>query len=149
MIDAAEFLGPWSDHGFGFYKAAPYYYWPTFNKPNGSAECLINSEALSKLPADLQAIVANACEAENAFALSESDWQNARSLNELTADKGVQLRQFPAEILDKAKEVSTGVIENFVSGDQLASAILVSYRAALQNSREWANVSRKPFMASR
>ncbi len=149
LIDAAEFLGPWSDHGFGFYKAAPYYYWPTFNKPNGSAECLINSEALANLPTDLQKIVTNACAAENAFALSESDWQNSRYLNELTSNKNVKLRQFPTDILDQAKALSSGILDGFVTGDKLASDILISYRAALKNARQWANVSRKPFMSSR
>ena len=98
---------------------------------------------------DLQEIVANACEAENAFALSESDWQNARALHELVADKDVQLRQFPEDILGKAKSLSSDILDRFVSGDKLALDILISYRAALQNAREWANVSRKPFMSNR
>ncbi len=149
LIDAAEFLGPWSDHGFGFYKTAPYYYWPTFNKPNGTAECLINSEALANLPTDLQAIVTNACAAENAFALSESDWQNSRYLNQLVNDKNVKLRQFSTDILDKAKILSSEIIDNVVAGDELATNILTSYRTALQNSRQWANVSSKPFISSR
>lgn len=149
VVDAAEFLGPWSDRSFGFYKVAPYYYWPSFNKPNGSAECLVNHTAFEKLPADLQEIIRNACEAENAFALSESDWQNALALENLANEKSVKLRQFPDEILQKAKGLTTGIMDGFVEDDILASKILASYRTALSHSREWANVSRKPFMAAR
>ena len=149
VVDAAEFLGPWSDRSFGFYKAAPYYYWPSFNKPNGSAECLVHQNAYESLPSDLQEIVRNACEAENAFALSESDWQNALALENLAHEKSVKLRQFPEEVLQKAKNLTTGIMDDFVEGDVLASKILSSYRVALSHSREWANVSRKPFMAAR
>ncbi len=39
-VEGVEFLGPWSDRAFGFYKAAPYYYRPGFHEPNGTSECL-------------------------------------------------------------------------------------------------------------
>jgi len=55
VIDAAEFLGPWSDRAMGLQRAARYYYWPGFHEPNGSAECLVNARALAALPDDLRA----------------------------------------------------------------------------------------------
>ena len=36
-VDGVEFLGPNSDRAQGFYQVAPFYYWPTFTKPNGTA----------------------------------------------------------------------------------------------------------------
>ncbi|WP_420547678.1 TRAP transporter substrate-binding protein [Curvivirga sp.] len=149
IVDAVEFLGPWSDRGFGFYKAAPYYYWPTFNKPNGSAECLVNQEALSKLPGDLQAIVTSACEAENSFALAESDWENAIALRNLTEKHGVKLRQFPEEVMIKAREASQNITDEFAAGDPMASKVMESYRNALANADDWAKVSRTPFGLAR
>ena len=45
-IDAVEFLGPASDLAAGFYQTAKLYYWPTFTKPNGTAECLVGATGL-------------------------------------------------------------------------------------------------------
>lgn len=149
VVDAAEFLGPWSDRAFGFYKAAPYYYWPTFNKPNGSAECLVNKTALAALNPNLQSIVQNACEAENAYALSESDWENARALASLIDDEKAQIRKFPADIMAKAKSLAPGILDKFVLGDPLAEEILVSYRQAMTLSETWAKVGRQAFLTAR
>lgn len=35
-IDAAEWVGPWNDMAFGFYRLAKYYYWPGFHEPGSS-----------------------------------------------------------------------------------------------------------------
>mgnify|MGYP000712379448 CR=1 FL=1 len=56
-IDAAEFLGSWSDTALGFWQAAPYYYWPGFHEPNGTSEGLVNADAWSALPDDLKAVI--------------------------------------------------------------------------------------------
>ena len=32
-IDATEWVGPWNDLAFGFYKVTKYYYWPGFHEP--------------------------------------------------------------------------------------------------------------------
>lgn len=149
VVDAAEFLGPWSDRAFGFYKAAAYYYWPTFNKPNGSAECLVNKTAFEALSPDLQSIVQNACEAENAYALSESDWENARALASLIDDNKAQVREFPPDILAKAKSLTPGILDKFVWGDPLAEEILSSYRQAMALSKTWAKVGRQAFLTAR
>ena len=69
-IDGVEFLGPNSDRAQGFYQVAPYYYWPTFTKPNGTAECIIRRDAWDKLEPGLRAIVENACRAENQVTLA-------------------------------------------------------------------------------
>ncbi|HEX8374535.1 MAG TPA: TRAP transporter substrate-binding protein, partial [Geminicoccaceae bacterium] len=59
-VDGVEFLGPNSDRAQGFYQVAPYYYWPTFTKPNGTAECIVRRDAWEALEPDLKAIVAEA-----------------------------------------------------------------------------------------
>ncbi|MZR29856.1 TRAP transporter substrate-binding protein [Sneathiella litorea] len=149
LIDAAEFLGPWSDRAFGFYKTAPYYYWPSFNKPNGTAECLVNRTAFEELSDDLKAVVANACQSENAIGLSESDWENARALEDLVSNKNVQVREFPKDMLHRAKALTPDLLDKFVAGDAMAEEILTSYRTALSLSESWSRVSRQAFLAAR
>ncbi|TNE41722.1 MAG: TRAP transporter substrate-binding protein [Alphaproteobacteria bacterium] len=149
LIDAAEFLGPWSDRAFGFYKAAPYYYWPSFNKPNGSAECLVSKSAFEALDKDLQAVVANACIAENAFALSESDWENGRALEALVHEDKVQVREFPEDLLEKAKKLTPELLDQFAEGDAMAGKILAEYRKALANCASWSKVGVEAFLKAR
>ena len=141
-IDGAEFLGPWSDIGLGLHKAAPYYYWPGFHEPNGSAECLVNRAAYDALPADLRAIVTAACEAENARGLAEADWQNARSLAEIEPKYGVKLRRWGGDILAAASKAAEEVLAEVGAADDLSGRIHRSYRAARRAWTAWAKVSR-------
>ena len=61
MIDAAEFVGPGTDIALGLYRVAPFYYYPGFNKPNGTGECIVSLNAWNALDAELKSIVAHAC----------------------------------------------------------------------------------------
>ncbi|SME88264.1 TRAP-type mannitol/chloroaromatic compound transport system, substrate-binding protein [Tistlia consotensis] len=140
-IDAAEFLGPWSDTALGLNKAAPYYYWPGFDKPNGSAEALVNAKALAALPAELRSLVETACEAENARGLAEADWYNAQSLQGLEAG-GTTLLRFPEPVLQAAKREAEGVMDTVAAKDPLYGRILESWRAARTASIAWGRVSR-------
>ncbi len=141
-IDGAEFLGPWSDLALSLNKAAPYYYWPGFHEPNGSAECLVNRTAYQALPDDLREIVAAVCEAENARGLAEADWRNAEALADIEAKHGVRLRRFGDDILAAAGRAAREVLAEVGAGDPLARRIHDSYLAARRASLAWARVAR-------
>lgn len=148
-IDAAEFLGPWSDRAAGLYKAAPYYYWPGFHEPNGTAECLVNLDALAALPPDLRAVVENACQAENAFSLAETEWRNAESLEHLLAGNLVELRQFPAALITKARKLSAEVLGELGERDEMAGKILLSFEHARARAIRWSGISSGAFVNAR
>jgi TRAP-type mannitol/chloroaromatic compound transport system substrate-binding protein len=141
-IDGAEFLGPWSDLSLGLNKAAPYYYWPGFHEPNGSAELLVNRAAYEDLSGDLREIVAAACEAENARGMAEADWQNAASLDGIEEKHGVKLRRFDDEILKAARVAAEEVLADLGATSPLAGRILESYIVARDRSLAWARVAR-------
>ena len=141
-IDGAEFLGPWSDLALSLHKAAPYYYWPGFHEPNGSAECLVNRTAYQALPDDLREIVAAVCEAENARGLAEADWRNAEALGDIETKHGVQLRRFGDDILAAAGRAAGQVLAEVGAGGALAGRIHDSYLAARRASLAWARVAR-------
>src|SRR5471032_1072348 len=94
VIDAVEFVGPGTDIALGLYRVAPFYYYPGFNKPNGTGECMVSLSAWNALPSDLKAVVDHACAAEAAFALAEMDKLNAQALAALVKDHGVTLAAF-------------------------------------------------------
>ena len=54
VIDAVEFVGPGTDIALGLYRVAPFYYYPGFNKPNGTGECIVSLAAWNELDAELK-----------------------------------------------------------------------------------------------
>jgi TRAP-type mannitol/chloroaromatic compound transport system substrate-binding protein len=142
VIDAAEFLGPWSDSALGLNQAARFYYWPGFHEPNGSAECLVNREALETLPKDLRQLVNIVCAAENQRGLSEAEWFNALTLSKIEQDQSVALRRFPPEVLNAARETATEVLTEVAAKNDIAGRIYESYDAARTAAIGWGRVSR-------
>src|SRR6266508_402315 len=59
-IDAAEWVGPYDDEKLGFYKVAPYYYYPGWWEGGTALHFLINLAKWNELPKNYQAIVAAA-----------------------------------------------------------------------------------------
>ncbi|MCJ8308667.1 MAG: TRAP transporter substrate-binding protein [Rhizobiaceae bacterium] len=149
VIDATEFLGPSSDFAMGFYKAAKFYYAPGFHEPNGTGEALVSKEALAALPADLQAIVQQACAAENILALGESEWMNAARLKTLVEEKGVMLRDYPADILEAAAIATEQALDDLAAKDPLTAEAVASFRGASAHLKDWSTQSVQKFLAAR
>ncbi|MGF1525693.1 MAG: TRAP transporter substrate-binding protein [Candidatus Competibacterales bacterium] len=137
VVDGAEFLGPWSDLSFGLYRTAPHYYWPGFHEPNGSGECLVRRQSFEALPLELREVVATACMAENNRALGESRWHNARALQTLVDDHGVELKALPAEVLGALRRTSADVLAEFEDKDPLSRRVYRAYQRALERSMPW------------
>ncbi len=148
-LDAAEFAGPFSDLALGFHQAASYYYGPGLHEPNGTGECIINRGVFEALPDDLEAVVAEACRAENAFALAESERMNAEALRSLVEDHGVQLREFPAEITDALRAEAPRVLAQFADQGGLEKRIHDSYVTMLDLLRPWSRQSMAAYLTAR
>lgn len=148
-IDAVEFLGPASDLAAGFHQIAKFYYWPTFNKPNGTAECLIGLKAWQALPDDLQAVVASACMAENAHTLAEADWRNGAALAALVNEHRVQLRPWPDEVVAAARTTADDLLAGFDAMGGIEQKIYRSYMAARRQTQPWSQVSYDAFLEAR
>lgn len=149
VVDGAEFLGPWSDLAFGFYKVAPFYYWPGFHEPNGSAECLVNAELWSGLDDELKLVIESACATENAWALAETEWRNAESLPQLIEQHNVDVRPFPEQVLQAARLEADMVLNVFAEGSDIEKRIFDSYMQARSRAIEWSRVSRSAFLQAR
>ncbi len=104
MLDGAEFVGPGTDIALGLYRVAPFYYYPGFNKPNGTGECIVALKVWNALSDELKAIVAHACAAEANYALAEMERLNAEALAALIKDHGVKLTAFPDDVVAAARE---------------------------------------------
>ena len=141
VIDGSEFLGPWSDVALGLDRAAPYYYWPGFHEPNGSAECLVNRAAYEALPEDLRDLIAVVCEAEALRGLAEANWQNAATLRRLNDEARVELRRFPEPVLAAARSAAEDVLAELAGRDAMADRIHRSFLAARGQLDDWTRIT--------
>ncbi len=109
-IDATEWVGPWNDLAFGFYKITKFYYGPGIHEPSSVLECSINLEAYNSLPVDLKSIVRIACEAENSRMISEFTAANSDAQQKLVNKHNVEVLNFPKEVFKAMIKISDEVV---------------------------------------
>ncbi len=148
-IDATEWVGPYNDVAFGLHQAARYYYYPGWQEPGPTLECMINRAAWESLPADLQAIVAIACQATNLDMISEFMARNAAALRQLEEDPNVEVRAFPDSVLAGLKELTFRVIDDLAARDSVVAKVWASYRAFMEQSTPWQRVSEQAYLETR
>jgi len=132
-LDAAEFVGPYNDLALGFYQVAKNYYFPSFVEPGLATELVVDKAKYQALPADLQALVKDICQAEYDQVASDFYANDPRALQTLINDHGVNVMQFPEEILkagaDAAKEIIQGLRD---SDDALVKKTAESFVSSLE-----------------
>ncbi|MFZ4121987.1 MAG: TRAP transporter substrate-binding protein [Caulobacterales bacterium] len=141
LIDATEWVGPWNDYQLGFYRVAPYYYGPGFHEPGPILACGINRQVWESLPSDQQAIVRAACHAANHWSIGAFHWKSAEYLKILLDDHGVQLRQFPQDVIRRAYEASNDILATIANNDGLSRRIYESFDTARRTLPSWSNVA--------
>lgn len=149
LVDGAEFVGPGSDIALGFYRLAPNYYGPGFNKPNGTGECIVALKVWETLDAQQKAIVAHACAAEAAFALNEMERLNVEALAALTERHAVKIRTFPSSMIEAARGHAKDITGEISAKSEIAQRIVTSYTTFRERAGRWANVSVKAVLDSR
>ena len=149
VIDGAEFVGPGTDIALGLYRVAPYYYYPGFNKPNGTGECIVALKAWDALPSDLKAVVAHACAVEANYALSEMERLNIEALNALVTQHNVKLMTFPDDLVLAAAKESTDVLSQLAARGANARKVHDSYMAFRERVAPWSRISLRAVLEAR
>lgn len=131
-LDAAEFVGPYNDLALGFYQVCKNYYFPSFVEPGLATELVVDKKKYQALPEDLQAIIRDVSQAEYDQVASDFYANDPRALQTLVNDHGVNVLQFPEEILkagaDAAGEIITGLRD---SSDPLVKKTAESFISSL------------------
>ncbi len=148
-IDATEWVGPYNDLAFGFYKAARIYYYPGWHEPGTTLECFINQKAFAALPADLQAIVTNACKVANLDMLADYTARNNEALDILVNKHKVDLRKFPDAVLKKLKTISDEVVADVAAKDPMSKKVYESFRAFREQAVAWHDISERAYLNAR
>ncbi len=145
-IDATEWVGPYNDLAFGFYKVAKYYYYPGWHEPGTALEAIINKDAFEALPKDLQAIVKNACKIANHEMLAEYTARNNDALKELVEKYHVQVRKFPDDVLAKLRTLSDDVVKELANKDDFSKKVYDSYISYRDKTINWSEYSERAYL---
>ncbi len=126
-LDAAEFLGGWSDLAFGFPKVAKNFYGPGFHEPGSTAEMLVNLEEWKKLPDEFKLIIEHACRAENALHSALFTYHDAIALRKIVDDYKVNVAVLPDEVLMAMFKTSRQVVAEIGNSSPFAKRVYESW----------------------
>jgi len=149
-IDGAEWIGPYNDLSFGFYKITKLYYWPGFHEPGSALQCMVNKQKFDALPDDLKQIVAAACAAENDIMLAEFNGRSPAALATLVNEHKVQLMQFPKDVMTAFGTASGQVMQDVLDkGDDLTKRIAKSYFKFLKDAKAYSKITENAYTSAR
>src|SRR5689334_22516599 len=149
VLDGAEFVGPGTDIALGLYRVAPFYYYPGFNKPNGTGECIVALKRWNALSEELKAIVAHACASEANYALAEMERLNAQALEVLVNEHKVKLAAFPEDLIAAARAQANDVLGELAGRSAITGKVHASYAAFRQRTAPWSRISIESVLRAR
>jgi len=134
-IDAAEFLGPFSDAPLGLHQVAKNYYFPGVQEPSSAEEIGINMGRWNALPDDLKAVIRIAAMSLHEETTTEYDVRHPIALADLVARHGVTVREAPRDLLIAFGNTAGEMLAEFRNHqDPLVKRIADSYATFRQRS---------------
>ena len=149
MIDAAKFVGPWQDLNMGFYKVAPYYYYPGFHEPASTIECVFNLDVWQKISKNDQAIITRIIGHEEALYAREVDAKSAQSLDTLINKHGVKLRKFDDSIFQALSQAAKDVIGDVMAENPVAKKVYENRRTFAKDVSRWTELGTAEYLNMR
>jgi len=144
-IDATEWVGPYNDVAFGLHQVAKYYYYPGWHEPGPTLELIINKEVFDALPEDLQHIIELATRAVNQDMLDEYTTRNNNALQQIKADKNIEIRKLPDDVLEKLEQVANDIYQENAAKDPLFNKVYTAYRAYQKQVNEYHEISEQAY----
>ncbi|MCL4132904.1 UNVERIFIED_CONTAM: hypothetical protein GTU68_038443 [Idotea baltica] len=145
-IDATEWIGPFHDQRLGLDSAAKHYYYPGWHEPGTVLELTINQQAWQSLPADLQAIVSNAAQAENVRMLSEMEQKNADALTALLARSDVHMHPFPDDVLQKLEQLTIKALQDEADKNPKFDQVYQAFQSFKKKDDAWSAIAEKAYL---
>ncbi|CUJ00115.1 TRAP transporter substrate-binding protein [Cognatishimia activa] len=148
-IDAGEMAGPWIDLGFGFYKAAKYFYNPGFQEPTSAESLGVNLDLWNDMSAADQQVIKLAAAQENVMNPADFIANHSRSLDILLKEHGVELRSFPDEVMIELGKATKTVLADAAAADPLTGKVYESYMEFLDEVSGWTEQSEQAYLRAR
>ncbi|GAA0570043.1 TRAP transporter substrate-binding protein [Caenispirillum bisanense] len=144
-IDATEWVGPWNDLAFGFYKVAKFYYYPGFHEPGTSFSVGFNLGVWDGFTPAQKQIMQACAGAENDYMLAEFNARNGDALNTLVTKHNVQLKRFSDDVMKEVGRVSGETIAELAAGNADVKKVYDSFIDFRTNAKEWANLAENAY----
>jgi TRAP-type mannitol/chloroaromatic compound transport system substrate-binding protein len=148
-IDAAEFVGPWTDIWLGFNKVADYYYYPGFHEPGFNAALGINKTLWDGFTTAERALIEAAAQAEATRSLAEFNAENIKSLKILRADPRIKIVRFNDDLIKTFGKLSKEMLADTAAKDPLTRKVYDSYMAFLGGVMDWGELSETGYRDTR
>lgn len=148
-IDATEWVGPYNDLAFGFYKIAKFYYYPGWHEPGTGLEAFVNKKAYDALPNDLKTVVKVATQAANNDMFAEFNARNGQALTTLINKHNVQFKRLPNAVIEQLRVVSEDVVQKAGNADPASKKVYDSYAKFRADVAPWTGASEQLFTEAR
>jgi TRAP-type mannitol/chloroaromatic compound transport system substrate-binding protein len=148
-IDASEWVGPWNDMVLGLHKVSKYYYYPGFHEPGTLLSTGINKRLWDSFSAEDRNLITMVAAAEYTRSLAEFNANNAKALQQLSADKSIEIRKFDDGLLQALGKASEEVVAQTGQKDAVTRRIYESYIAFRSLSTRWAELAERGFLNAR
>jgi TRAP-type mannitol/chloroaromatic compound transport system substrate-binding protein len=109
----------------------------------------INKAKWDALPSNLKAGIETMAMWLNYRLLSSNVARNSAALATLVNEHGVQLRQFPDNVLKELARLSEEILRERASRDRLTEEVLNSIMRFRKEASDWSAVTLNPYLAAR
>ena len=148
-IDATELCCAWLDSANGFNQYAKYYYTPGWQEVNSAGEIGINAELFDSLTPHQQKIIQHAAQSANSINIGEWPYFNAKAMQNLRKEKGVDVRSYPDDVIVALAKTSVDVVAELADSDAYAKEIYASWKAYRDEAMEYSALVDYPMYNAR
>ena len=148
-IDGTEWVGPWNDLAFGFYKVAKYYYWPGFHEPGTTGEVLFNKGVWDSFTTEEKAMLDAVIQAQAWKEYADFNANNGGALDTLVNKHKVELRRFSDDLMTSIGKTSLEVVAEVGNSDPMTKKVYESYNKFRSNIIEYMKISEQAYLNAR
>ena len=145
LIDAAEFNNPTSDRDFGMQDVSKHYHLASFHQSQEFFEISFNKRTYERLPAEHQAILKHASEAENSNFYWHNTKRYAEDLATLRDEQGVNVYRTPDSVMAEQLKAWDIVVERIAGEDAFFAKVIDSQKAYAKDVMNYLNLNQPDY----
>lgn len=144
LLDATEFSMPAIDEKLGFYRAAPYNYYPGWHQQATILELLVNKSIWKSLSAADRAVIENACRAAMLDSFAKSEAIQAAAIRRNVEERGVENRYWSDAMLATYRSTWEQVAAREAASDPFFKEVWEHLQAFREDYRVWSELAFMP-----
>ncbi|MGI9353054.1 MAG: TRAP transporter substrate-binding protein [Rhizobiaceae bacterium] len=145
LIDAAEFNNPTSDRDFGMQDVSKHYHLASFHQSQEFFEVTFNKDKYNSLPAEHQAILKHASEAENSNFYWHNTKRYAEDLVKLRDEQGVNVYRTPDSVMTEQLKAWDIVVERISGQDPFFAKVIESQKSYAKDVMNYLNLNQPDY----